>query len=107
MALKSFLARKKKPQQQPSCSSTIPKNAKVKDEKVNGHHHDWSDVPFLTLRTFFMVILVSMGGIVLAMTLARSPVFSRCRTSRRDFADKRDPLAFSVVRSGLIVGMVD
>lgn len=34
------------------------------DVKVENGAHDESHVPFLTMRTFFMAVLVSMGGLV-------------------------------------------
>ena len=76
------------------------------DRKVENGAHDEGHVPFLTWRTFFMAILVSMGGLVFGYDTGQISGFLEMEDFLKRFADKHDPPKFSNVRSGLIVGMV-
>ncbi|KAL2062009.1 hypothetical protein VTL71DRAFT_6275 [Oculimacula yallundae] len=71
-----------------------------------GSYED-SKVPFMTARTFFMCILVSMGGICFGYDTGQISGFLEMENFLYNFADQREPtLAFTWRRSGLIVGMV-
>lgn len=69
-------------------------------------YHDDSKVPFLTIRTFFMAVLVSMGGIVFGFDTGQISGFVQMNNFLENFADEHNPLGFSNVREGLIVGML-
>lgn len=75
-------------------------------EAEKGPFDDESKVPFLTVRTFFMAVLVSFGGICFGYDTGQISGFLEMDDFLRNFADQRNPLGFSNVRSGLIVGMV-
>jgi hypothetical protein len=63
MAIKDFLGRKKAaalPDDNGSRASSSMEDAVAE----KGQYHDHSRVPFLSMRSFFMAILVSMGGLV-------------------------------------------
>lgn len=75
-------------------------------EAEKGPFNDDSHVPFLTIRTFFMAVLVSFGGLCFGYDTGQISGFLEMNDFLRNFADHRDPLAFSNVRSGLIVGML-
>lgn len=67
--------------------------------------YDDSKVPFLTARTFFMCILVSMGGICFGYDTGQISGFLEMENFLYNFADTREPeYAFTWKRSGLIVG---
>merc|ERR1711964_314961 len=69
--------------------------------------NDDSEVPFMTARTFFMSILVSMGGICFGYDTGQISGFLEMENFLYNFADQREPtLAFTWRRSGLIVGML-
>merc|ERR1711964_61858 len=69
--------------------------------------YDDSKVPFMTARTFFMCILVSMGGICFEYDTGQISGFLEMENFLYNFADQREPtLAFTWRRSGLIVGML-
>jgi len=69
--------------------------------------YDDSKVPFMTARTFFMCILVSMGGICFGYDTGQISGFLEMENFLYNFADQREPtLAFTWRRSGLIVGML-
>ena len=53
-----------------------------------------------------MAVLVSMGGIVFGYDTGQISGFLEMQNFLRNFADHRNPLAFSNVRSGLIVGLL-
>lgn len=75
-------------------------------EAEKGPFDDESRVPFLTVRTFFMAILVSFGGLCFGYDTGQISGFLEMDDFLGHFADQTDPLGFSNVRSGLIVGMV-
>lgn len=62
MAIKDVMARKRAAAQPATTDSSNTSLRDVNTEKAT--HRDNSPVPFLTVRTFFMAILVSMGGMV-------------------------------------------
>ncbi|EPE29153.1 MFS general substrate transporter [Glarea lozoyensis ATCC 20868] len=75
-----------------------------------GNYED-SKVPFLTLRTFFMTMLVSMGGICFGYDTGQISGFQEMDNFLYQFADQRNgppdsPYSFTWQRSGLIVGML-
>lgn len=53
-----------------------------------------------------MAVLVSFGGICFGYDTGQISGFLEMDNFLENFADKSNPLAFSDVRSGLIVGMV-
>lgn len=63
MAVKNIFTRRQTPSQQEAVfmppATTEPEQSGVE----KGYYDDESKVPFLTARTFFMAVLVSMGGI--------------------------------------------
>lgn len=75
-------------------------------ETEKGPFDDESKVPFLTVRTFFMAVLVSFGGLCFGYDTGQISGFLEMDNFLENFADQQDPIGFSNVRSGLIVGMV-
>jgi hypothetical protein len=75
-------------------------------ETEKGPFDDESKMPFLTLRTFFMAVLVSFGGLCFGYDTGQISGFLEMQDFLQNFADQRNPLGFGNVRSGLIVGMV-
>ncbi|KXS93531.1 hypothetical protein AC578_943 [Pseudocercospora eumusae] len=67
---------------------------------------DNSKAPFLTIRTFLMTILVSMGGICFGYDTGQISGFLQMDDFRYQFADNRDTLELSPTRTGLIVAML-
>lgn len=67
---------------------------------------DNSKVPFLTIRTFLMTILVSMGGICFGYDTGQISGFLQMEDFRYQFADNRETLELSPTRTGLIVAML-
>jgi SP family sugar:H+ symporter-like MFS transporter len=65
-----------------------------------------TSLPRLTLWTFFMAVLVSMGGMVFGYDTGQISGFLEMRNFEENFGDESQPLGSSVVRSGLIVGML-
>ncbi|KIX94461.1 uncharacterized protein Z520_09847 [Fonsecaea multimorphosa CBS 102226] len=108
MAIKRFF------QKNPSTSrrgdsvrSSFTQNGDTVDvETEKGPFDDESKVPFLTLRTFFMAVLVSFGGLCFGYDTGQISGFLEMQDFLRNFADQKNPLGFSNVRSGLIVGML-
>jgi hypothetical protein len=63
MAIKDFLGRKKAaalPDDNGSSTNSPTEDAFAE----KGQYHDNSHVPFLSMRSFFMAIMVSMGGML-------------------------------------------
>lgn len=77
--------------------STIPKDGELKDD---------SKVPFLTVRTFLMAVLVSMGGICFGYDTGQISGFLQMDNFRYQFADNRETLELSDIRTGLLVAML-
>ncbi|KIW67094.1 hypothetical protein PV04_06367 [Phialophora macrospora] len=75
-------------------------------EAEKGPFDDESKVPFLTIRTFFMAVLVSFGGLCFGYDTGQISGFLEMQDFLQNFADQRNPLGFGNVRSGLIVGML-
>ncbi|KIV78776.1 hypothetical protein PV11_06386 [Exophiala sideris] len=75
-------------------------------EAEKGPFNDEAKLPFMTLRTFFMAVLVSFGGLCFGYDTGQISGFLEMNNFLSNFADRRNPLAFSNVRSGLIVGML-
>ena len=105
MAIKDILSRKKDTMGHDSGDST-PTLAAGGDANIEKGYHDDSKVPLLTARTFFMAVLVSMGGIVFGFDTGQVSGFLEMQNFKGNFADEHNPLAFGDVRSGLIVGML-
>ncbi|KAL2420004.1 High-affinity fructose transporter ght6 [Exophiala dermatitidis] len=90
-----------------SVRSSFTATGEVADvETEKGPFDDDSKMPFLTLRTFFMAVLVSMGGLCFGYDTGQISGFLEMDNFLENFADKRDPLKFGNIRSGLIVGML-
>ncbi|KAK5071474.1 hexose transporter hxt5 [Lithohypha guttulata] len=68
--------------------------------------HDDSKVPFLTARTFLMAVLVSMGGICFGYDTGQISGFLQMDNFLYQFADNRETLELSDIRTGLIVAML-
>ena len=110
MAIKDMLAQKlaqKRAQADaPVDSSHTSSVQDVNTEKAtpfeSGH------VPFLTARTFFMAMLVSMGGIVFGYDTGQISGFLDMDNFKQNFAQRSGDgtYSFSNVREGLIVAMV-
>ncbi|EXJ86054.1 MFS transporter, SP family, sugar:H+ symporter [Capronia coronata CBS 617.96] len=82
-------------------------NGDVADvEAEKGPFNDDSKMPFLTVRTFFMAVLVSFGGLCFGYDTGQISGFLEMDDFLRNFANERNPLGFDNVRSGLIVGML-
>ncbi|KEF56351.1 MFS transporter, SP family, sugar:H+ symporter [Exophiala aquamarina CBS 119918] len=75
-------------------------------ETEKGPFDDESKVPFLTIRTFFMAVLVSFGGLCFGYDTGQISGFLEMDNFLENFADQQDPIGFSNVRAGLIVGML-
>ncbi|KAK4503377.1 hypothetical protein PRZ48_004292 [Zasmidium cellare] len=67
---------------------------------------DDSKVPFLTVRTFMMTVLVSMGGICFGYDTGQISGFLEMDDFKYQFADNREDLSLSAIRTGLIVAML-
>merc|ERR1712225_152555 len=80
-----------------------PRGAGVGIEK--GAYDD-SKVPFTTARTFFMTILVSMGGICFGYDTGQISGFLQMEDFQYQFADDRETLELSDIRTGLLVAML-
>ncbi len=93
---------KKKAEAQPDGNSHSSDDAAA--EKAG--YHDDSKMPFMTIRTFFMAVLVSMGGIVFGFDTGQISGFVEMNNFLENFADEHNPLGFSPRREGLIVGML-
>ena len=133
MAIKKMFQKEPpQPRRGDSVKSSFTATGQTADiETEMGSFDDESKVPFLTMRTFFMAVLVSFGGLCFGYDTCQisgflkmyvSVVFVLCSfwfcqqqyrltgMPRNDFlenfADQKKPLGFSNVRSGLIVGMV-
>lgn len=63
MAVKQFF-NKEKAQAQPDANSDSSNGVAEDVEAEKAGYSDTSKIPFLTFRTFFMAVLVSMGGMV-------------------------------------------
>ena len=105
MGVKDMLARKKA-QLDPNVASSAASSEGAVKEK--GTAHDDSPMPFLTARTFFMGVLVSMGGIVFGYDTGQISGFLEMKDFLENFGQLQSDgtYAFTNVRSGLIVGMV-
>ncbi|EXJ85317.1 MFS transporter, SP family, sugar:H+ symporter [Capronia epimyces CBS 606.96] len=75
-------------------------------ETEKGPFDDESKVPFLTVRTFFMAVLVSFGGLCFGYDTGQISGFLEMDNFLRNFANEKNPLGFDNIRSGLIVGML-
>lgn len=94
-----------------SDTETAFENVPVNSTRTNGANvekgsYDDGKVPFLTARTFFMALLVSMGGICFGYDTGQISGFLEMENFLYNFADHRDPYEFTWRRSGLIVGML-
>jgi hypothetical protein len=109
MAILDMLKKKQPPvpQRGASVRSSFTVTGDTADiETEKGPFDDESKVPFLTVRTFFMAVLVSFGGLCFGYDTGQISGFLEMDNFLDNFADQQDPVAFSNVRSGLIVGMV-
>ena len=152
MAIKRMFQKEPpQPQRGASVRSSFTATGSTADiETEKGPFDDESKVPFLTIRTFFMAVLVSFGGLCFGYDTGQISGFRKLSSAPRtvpakpecfvteaapsvlpllvpagcpgpgsnvyvvemknflrNFADEKTPkLAFSNVRSGLIVGMV-
>ncbi|KAL5325474.1 hypothetical protein ACEPPN_006600 [Leptodophora sp. 'Broadleaf-Isolate-01'] len=92
-----------------SDADTVLENVSIGNQPCNagiekGTYED-SKVPFMTARTRFMCILVSMGEICFGYDTGQVSGFLEMENFLYNFADQREPtLAFTWRRSGLIVG---
>ncbi|CZT48530.1 related to low-affinity hexose transporter HXT3 [Rhynchosporium secalis] len=85
----------------------VPVNTQARNAGVEKGTYEDSKIPFMTARTFFMCILVSMGGICFGYDTGQISGFLEMENFLYNFADQREPtLAFTWRRSGLIVGML-
>ncbi|CZT12292.1 related to MFS monosaccharide transporter [Rhynchosporium agropyri] len=85
----------------------VPVNTQTRNAGVEKGTYEDSKIPFMTARTFFMCILVSMGGICFGYDTGQISGFLEMENFLYNFADQREPtLAFTWRRSGLIVGML-
>ncbi len=104
---KMFQKKSPQPGRQDSIRSSFTATGDTADiETEKGPFDDESKVPFLTARTFFMAVLVSFGGLCFGFDTGQISGFIEMDNFLKRFADQKNPLAFSNVRSGLIVGMV-
>ena len=87
-------------------SSASPNNGNGHSRAEKGQYDDESRVPLLTKWSFFMAVLVSMGGIVFGYDTGQISGFVQMHNFEENFADQRNPLGFGDVREGLIVAMV-
>ncbi len=108
MAVKDMLQRKRDaPGLGLSAQSSFTETGHAADiETEKGPFNDDSKVPFLTVRTFFMAVLVSFGGLCFGFDTGQISGFLQMEDFEQNFADQRNPLGFGNLRSGLIVGMV-
>jgi MFS transporter, SP family, sugar:H+ symporter len=108
MAIKTMFQKKPpQPERGGSVRSSFTATGDTADiETEKGPFDDESKLPFLTVRTFFMAVLVSMGGFCFGYDTGQISGFLEMDDFLRNFADQRNPLGFSNVRSGLIVGML-
>lgn len=109
MAVLDMLKKKQPPAPQRGASmrSSFTETGDTADiETEKGPFDDESKVPFLTIRTFFMAVLVSFGGLCFGYDTGQISGFLEMDNFLDNFADEQDPVGFSNVRSGLIVGMV-
>lgn len=111
MGVKDMMARRKAKMDPNSTeASAAPTLRGSTDNGVNekGIHNDESPMPFLTARTFFMAVLVSMGGIVFGFDTGQISGFLNMDNFKENFGQKQSDgsYAFGNVREGLIVGLV-
>ncbi|RVX73803.1 hypothetical protein B0A52_02693 [Exophiala mesophila] len=67
---------------------------------------DDSKIPFMTMRTFFMTVVVSIGGVCFGYDTGQISGFLQMDDFVYQFADDRDTLELSDIRTGLIVAML-
>lgn len=67
---------------------------------------DDSKVPFMTMRTFFMTVVVSIGGVCFGYDTGQISGFLQMDDFVYQFADDRDTLELSDIRTGLMVAML-
>jgi len=107
MAVMSFLNKKKDLARPDVGNGSSNGHSTAEDaEAEKAGYTDDSKVPLVTLRTFFMAVLVSMGGIVFGFDTGQISGFVEMHNFLERFADQRSPLGFSPRREGLIVGML-
>lgn len=107
MAITDKFQKRPQPRHGDSVRSSFAANGETANiEAEKGPFDDESKVPFLTMRTFFMAVLVSFGGLCFGYDTGQISGFLEMDDFLGNFADQRNPLGFSNVRSGLIVGMV-
>ncbi|KAI5362949.1 Putative major facilitator, sugar transporter, major facilitator superfamily [Septoria linicola] len=78
-------------------------NAAVPSLPSEAEFNDDSKVPFMTFRTFFMTVVVSIGGICFGYDTGQISGFLQMEDFRYQFADNRETLELSPTRTGLLV----
>lgn len=85
----------------------------ARDEKFSGTVGTPGSYPVLTFRTFFMAMLVAMGGFIFGYDTGQISGFLEMQVFLEYFGERSTDLAthpsgyyFTNVRSGLIVGLV-
>ncbi|CAK1358279.1 unnamed protein product [Cercospora beticola] len=86
-----------------SRTPSAERNVSVPDIPAAADFNDDSKVPFLTFRTFSMTVIVSIGGICFGYDTGQISGFLQMEDFRYQFADNRDTLELTPIRTGLLV----
>ncbi|KAI9832386.1 MAG: hypothetical protein M1819_004374 [Sarea resinae] len=90
-------------------SVTASPQSEVTDPEKHGADEDNTPVKFLTLRTFFMGVLVSMGGFIFGYDTGSISGYLLMKDFMRRFAEYNEhthEYYFTNVRKGVIVGLL-
>ena len=85
-----------------------PESSDVERDEKFGQNVDSSDLSFVRLRIFAMLMIVSLGGFIFGYDIGQISGFVQMQDFIDRFADKMDAgeLSFSNTREGTIVGLV-